>query len=578
MCIDSTETSGATSLKFTTSTPSDATNAGTSDASSVESTTLKSLGVFVNDLNKATRAILDDSARRYTQVQALITCWPNEHSDRKHILESARNLNEVFRSTYRFNIDENPYELPQSKPDLFFVDKLCQYLIQDKTGFKSPEKPEDPTKLFILYYGGHAMRRDGKLVWRPSQNAEDDMEVTWSNHVSLFNKFPGDLLFLFDCCHASEMFEEKHDFSNRCEILCATKGKRASGLKESSFTNALVHELRIEAETRGICEIKYLKSRLNLDAKKKEYNLVLDPFWDRLTPSGARSICIAPLGEGGKKGSKRSSAELKQRVEAVSEARVVFKARFEDPKEQRLIDEWKQFVYWRPKGINEILWYAVSQTEFQSVFKSNSSSAVISVPMIVWDSMPKRAAYEFISVSRSDNMLGSGPRHNLAAYRGDWKPSMTIETQSRITFASEESPRSASTKRVEDHGKRPVQSLDRRPVLEVSSTTRKEDMDLLYIISLRTRPPNFQALEQCIPDRFMTFETERPSILHGSGQMNFDEKLNGRLPRHFDEQVDKLGSKIEQERFLNQGLINKVDPKPRKKRMNFFRRERSEMD
>ncbi|KAF5607572.1 homeobox domain-containing protein [Fusarium pseudoanthophilum] len=578
MGMDPTETSGATSLELTTSTPSDATNAGTSDASSVESTTLESLKVFVNDLNVATRAILDDSTRRYTQVQALITCWPDELSDRKHILESARNLNEVFRSTYRFDIDENPYELSQSDPHLYFVSKLCQYLAPDKPGLKSPEQPEDPTKLFILYYGGHAMRRDGKLVWRPSQNAEDDMEVTWSYVVSCFKKFAGDLLFLFDCCHASEMFEEEHHFRNRCEILCATRGKRASGLKESSFTNALVHELSIEAETRGICEIKYLKTRLNLDAKKKEYNLVFDPYWDRLTPSGTRSICIAPLGKGGKKGSKRSSAELKERVEAVSEARVVFKARFEDPKEQRLIDEWKQFVHWRPKGINEILWYAVSQTEFQSVFKSNSSSAVISVPMIVWDSMPKRAAYEFISVSRSDNMLGSGPRHNIAAYRGDWKPSMTIETQSRITFASEESPHSASTKRVEDHGKRPVQSLGKSHVWEVASTTRKGDMDFLAIISLRTMPPNFQSLEQYIPDRSVAFETEQSSILHGSEQTNLDNTLNGRLPRQFEEQVDKLGGKIEQERFLKQGLISKVDPKPRKKRMNLFRRERSKRD
>lgn len=131
---------------------------GTSDISSVESTSLKSLEQFVNDLNDATRAILDHSTRRYPQVQALITCWPDELSDCQYILESARRLNEVFKNPYHFTVDENPYELAKRKAHLCFSKKITKYLTEDEPGFTTPERPEDPAELFSLYYGGPPIR------------------------------------------------------------------------------------------------------------------------------------------------------------------------------------------------------------------------------------------------------------------------------------------------------------------------------------------------------------------------------------------------------------------------------------
>lgn len=63
-----------------------------------------------------------------------------------------------------------------------------------------------------------------------------------------------------------------------------------------SFIQALVRELDYKAEVHRVCEIKRLQSALKLKAKKKAYNLEVDPFWNRFTRWDDLPICLAPLG------------------------------------------------------------------------------------------------------------------------------------------------------------------------------------------------------------------------------------------------------------------------------------------
>ncbi|KAL6415507.1 Peptidase C14, caspase catalytic [Ilyonectria robusta] len=289
--------------------------------------------------------------------------------------------------------------------------ELLNHLSEATEDVKPAERPEDPTQLFILYYGGHAVERDGNMVWRPSENAEEQTEVVWTSILDNFKDFDGDLLFLFDCCYAGNMVNYGRIFNRRCEVFCASnKRKKASGEPEHSFTRALLGELAIEAEMGRGCEIKRLHSVLNLEAKRDIYQLKVEPYWDRFTRLDGTPICLAPLENGGGDNRPRDSPGIVQELEALSDARVLFKATFEDPDARPILDEWKDFVHWRPRNLKDIEWYALRETHFQSLFKTNSSSAIISTPMILWDSMPRRVAYEFIYIVRSTDMLGNLPR------------------------------------------------------------------------------------------------------------------------------------------------------------------------
>ncbi|KAF4455390.1 NACHT and TPR domain-containing [Fusarium albosuccineum] len=475
-------TSDEASVNATSTMPSDAAATET-EASSTESTSLKSLKDFVDDLNVATDVILHSARRRYSQVTALVACWPDEISDRKHMRQSAKQLCRVLGEKYKFDVDKKPYVINKAGPQIDFTMKLLTTLTKTTTSFKPPEKPEDPTKLFILYYGGHAVRKNGNMVWRPRENAEKQTEVVWTDLVGLFKDFDGDLLFLFDCCYAGDMIGREREFKRRCEVFCASLGsKKASGEEAHSFTRALVGELDTEAKTRRVCEIKQLRSRLNLQEKKETYKLKVDPYWDRLTRSGTKSICLAPLEDDCEDLPPKSLAETAREMEGLAGARVVFKATFEDPEDRPVIEEWKEFVHWRPGGLNDLQWYAMRETQFQSLFKSNSSSAIISIPMILWDSMPKRAAYEFISVGRSTDMLVDLPRRNQAACQVDQQPT----TSSRMTTHS-------PTALVDERpGTGSVPRLYEAPVPkggdEVSSA------QLSWLISTRTRPSQPQVL------------------------------------------------------------------------------------
>jgi hypothetical protein len=83
---------------FDLATQTISTDASTAGSDNAETPHLKSLQVLVADLNAATELILLSGKQRYNQVTALVTCWPDEISDRKHIREWAQKLYDVFKT------------------------------------------------------------------------------------------------------------------------------------------------------------------------------------------------------------------------------------------------------------------------------------------------------------------------------------------------------------------------------------------------------------------------------------------------------------------------------------------------
>lgn len=163
---------------------------------------LECLQDFVKDLTAATVVILRSGKRRYSHVKALVACWPDKLSDRPHILKSAKRLCSVLRKKYRFDVSEKPYEMDEKWPHAKFNAELSNRIIETPADFTLPQRPDGPSQLFILYYGGHAVQKDGKMEWRPNEDAECQTKVVWTSLLDLFDGFDGDFLFLFDCCYA----------------------------------------------------------------------------------------------------------------------------------------------------------------------------------------------------------------------------------------------------------------------------------------------------------------------------------------------------------------------------------------
>lgn len=148
---------------------------------------LKNLHNFIEDLTAATDVILR-SGKQYSHVKALVACWPDELSDRPHIRKSAKRLCSVLREKYRFDVSEKPYEMDKQAAHLKFVKELvsCMEIPAD---FTLPQRSTDPSRLFILYYGGHAVERSGKMEWCPSESAESQASVVWPSVLDLFRGF-----------------------------------------------------------------------------------------------------------------------------------------------------------------------------------------------------------------------------------------------------------------------------------------------------------------------------------------------------------------------------------------------------
>ena len=260
------------------------------------------------------------------------------------------------------------------------------------------------------------------MVWRPTGNGEDHQSahVPWNGILDHFTDVNCDLLFIFDCCYAGAMVNHGREFRQRCEVLCASnKDERANGESSHSFTNAFIKELKSWWETRGICQIESVRTSLCMKSVKDSYGLKVDPHWDEFTRTRKTPICLmrpgidpSPQGTMPRPIPVDSSLDDLKRL---SDVRVIFKATFEDPKADPIMTQYERFVRWRPSNLESVQWYVLSETRFLSLFEANSCSAIISVPMMLWDLMPKRAAYEFISIARSSDLLSGLPRYNLGA-------------------------------------------------------------------------------------------------------------------------------------------------------------------
>ncbi|KAK5108511.1 hypothetical protein LTR62_008251 [Meristemomyces frigidus] len=105
------------------------------------------------------------------------------------------------------------------------------------------------------------------------------------------------------------------------------------------------------------------------------------------------------------------------------------KIRLKIPAQELLPDGWVEWLAQRPPDVAELLIYlrfedaVTGQIELQGDWNSTSSMLLISLPMWLWQLLPKRSAYQEIGVLRSANLLPA----SLMAPAAEWQHKQSVD-------------------------------------------------------------------------------------------------------------------------------------------------------
>lgn len=370
-----------------------------------------SLFDFVTDLNRASENILK-LERIYDRVAALVTYWADDLTDRQHLKKHGSSLWELFKNTYMFEAGESPFELPGNRklqPNRNLNKKI------DDIVFEGGISSEESHNLFILYYGGHATAEfGGDSLWMPK--IKSSMSIDWHSIQNLLKEANCDILFLFDCCYGGAMINPKHKWRKRCDLLTSCPpSSDASGIEQESFTWALVCEMEREIVKHKRCDVYMLHNNLNSKRSRDEHSLTRDPTYLSYSRRGGVSISLQPL-QNSADGSELQPLKPEELL-TLSEARVLFKISFSNPDHSPVLEEWKDFLRNRPSNIAQMKALAYDSrrpstypelvravTSLHGLFETHSNVAIMSIPVWLWDLLPRHPLIEYITIIRSQNL------------------------------------------------------------------------------------------------------------------------------------------------------------------------------
>lgn len=256
-----------------------------------------------------------------------------------------------------------------------------------------------------------------------------------------------DVLILLDCCAAASSISGTG--SGVTEVIAACGFETwAPGVGEHSFTRSLIDELRYWSldltlsvamlHNKVLSRIKYWKPRFAINGENEHRKT---PIYIVLSNEGKqRSIGLIPLqrhghpvlglAEASFQGSPSDSSKSSVGMQSIAD---------ENPSDfsQSSIDQvWPDQEFNHPKvlislSLEEGQWLHTSEwiewmrsvpafvkyTNVDGIYKSGSTLMVLSIPVAIWDLLPKDPAIAFVGFIRSSNLLrGDLPR--LVASQG----------------------------------------------------------------------------------------------------------------------------------------------------------------
>ena len=248
--------------------------------------------------------------------------------------------------------------------------------------------------------------------------------LTWSSLQTLLETAIPHVLVILDCCYAASAAKDLTDSRTTKEIMTAcSRESPTSVVGNRSYTSALVDELR-DIGSRGPSSQPVTVAMLHSWLMSIRWRLAYTPTYALLSENGGSSIVIqkmpqlanlaspsgstssAPPSETTNSLDRSDDAELEHAPtqssslsSQASETKVLIAVSFSETISQLDVHEWKRWLTTNaPAGIVGL------DTQLESLYQSNSTLGIFSVPVALWNRMPDRAAYRFVGFSKSDDM------------------------------------------------------------------------------------------------------------------------------------------------------------------------------
>jgi hypothetical protein len=335
---------------------------------------------------------------------AFVIHW--EDIDVEAVTESANLMKQTLEDDYGFTVKEIllTRTVRQRSPDwqlrFAFTNHLDEFLNKEGEG------------LVIIYYTGHGVLKYKKTeggnerhcFWAASSTGRDVSELDWTTmRRFLQDLMVWDVLFIFDCCHAEAMIDLQFRWKRRCEMLAAAGITEEATAGDTSFSRAVVKELKERKDRVGFLASEIRTSLSNLE-KMDRLGLKQTPH-DRMSNPRYDALRLGRLRSDGEAGSQTSSITIGE-IKASTTARMLIKIRFANPSADLIkeeIEAWLRKTL--PSSIEDVDFAAVREAQVHSLFKSESSLAIFSVPLWIWDLIPHSPACQALGIIRSGDLL-----------------------------------------------------------------------------------------------------------------------------------------------------------------------------
>ncbi|KAL5363448.1 hypothetical protein BJX96DRAFT_155741 [Aspergillus floccosus] len=337
----------------------------------------KSFKEAINSIHQAVRRALP-SKHRYDCVRVLTMRWDNDDLGLKDI---ETELLELFRG--RFNYATDSLLIPSTSA------RDAQTALRLKMTTLS--KYNSPKTLFIVIYEGHATTLRGPSDSCPLHifgSRETNISIPWLFVESEFLPIAdSDIFVMLDTCFATNAVVGSSGARNEY-LAAAASESEATDAMETSLTRRFIDLLRDMEELE--ITVAQIHSLLVQRSNRPESRLAFTPV--HIAASQKPSVTLRPLQYIPKEvvspPKTKESADGKVLVSVLLEGKTS-------------IPDVEQWTKWLITSVPE----NIADIKIETVFKSNSSLCLMTMPIEVYDMIRGNDAFSFVAFVESNNIL-----------------------------------------------------------------------------------------------------------------------------------------------------------------------------
>ncbi|KAL8990794.1 MAG: hypothetical protein Q9169_008037 [Polycauliona sp. 2 TL-2023] len=343
---------------------------------------ISSLEVFSQDLQTAIANSFPRPRSSYTAVHALLLRWAE---DDLNVQVELTALKHVFTSQFRFACEQ--WDIPGRDPTRALQKKLYD--------FQDSHQGED--ELLVVYYGGHGdPDRRGRSIWAANKKP-DSPTLNWSTLQHLLETAIPHVLIILDCCYAANAARDTSDGTTKELLAACGRENPTLGIGARSFTTSLIEELQAFGNR------PFTAAMLHSRLITMRWRLAFTPVYALLSEHGGHSIELAPQPLPADLGDLEASDDMMDisspEASIETDTRVMLAVSIADDAICDIV-EWKKWLTSSaPWDVTKI------EVKVEAAYKSHSTMLITSLPTVAWDTLPNKAAYQFIGFVKSVNLI-----------------------------------------------------------------------------------------------------------------------------------------------------------------------------